>query len=614
MRSLFLCVLMCLSLSCRDVHAETNALLAGSNSVAQGEAVTVRLTQTQTGWQLERSGRPFRSQGAGGDGARELLARSGANSIRTWGVGDSTASLLDEAQRLGLSVTVGIWLGHERHGFDYSDYGQVSQQIEQVRSAVRQFRDHPAVLMWSIGNEMEGYEKGDNPAIWSHIEFLAREVKRLDPNHPVMTVVAEIGGNRVVAIHKLCPSVDVVGVNSYGGVVSLPERYRKAGGTKPYVVTEFGPPGVWEIKRNAFNAVEEWSSTAKADFYKRGYKAVHADQELCLGSYAFTWGAKQEATATWFGMLLPDGKRLAAADTMAELWTGQSPKNRCPGIESLRVAVKVDSVRSFAPKSQLSAELQAVDPEKDNLRVVWQLTEDSQNYVTGGDVQVSPEVFPDAITSSDNNSVQLTLPEWGGIYRLYAYVYDDHGGAAVANVPIKVDGPKRIRPARKAELPLTVIGEPLEKPAYFGAGWMGESKSIVMNEQSTERPHSGETCLKVEYSKPDGWAGVVWQNTPGDWGDLPGGLDLTGAKRLVFFARGKAGGETVKFSVGTIGPDKPYHDTARVSIKVALKKDWTRYEIDLRKKDLSRLKSGFVWVVAGQGRPIAFYLDDVRFE
>ncbi len=575
---------------------------------------SVQLSRTESGWSLDREGQSFRILGAGGTGSLELLAHSGANSIRTWGVDDRTPTLLDEAQRLGLSVTVGIWLGHERHGFDYSDYMQVSQQIEQVRSAVKRFRNHPAVLMWSIGNEMEGYGKGDNPAIWSHIEFLASELKRLDPNHPVMTVVAEIGGNRVEAIHKLCPDIDVVGINSYGGVVSLPERYRKAGGTKPYVVTEFGPPGVWEIERNAFNAVEEWSSTAKAEFYKRGYKAVHADQELCLGSYAFTWGAKHEATATWFGMLLPDGKRLAAADTMRELWTSQSPKNRCPRIESLRLAVKGDSARAFAPKSQLTAQLRAVDPEKDKLRVVWQLTEDSQNYVTGGEVQVSPDVFPNAISSPANDSVRVTLPEWGGLYRLYAYVYDDRNGAAVANVPIKVDGPKRIHPARKAELPLTVIGEPLEKPAYVGAGWMGESKSIAMNEQSTERPHSGKTCVKVEYRKADGWGGVGWQNTPGDWGDLPGGLNLTGAKRLVFIARVAAVGEKVAFSVGTIGPDKPYHDTARVSIEVALKKEWTRYEIDLREKDLSRLKSGFVWVVAGQGRAIVFYLDDVQFE
>jgi hypothetical protein len=30
--------------------------------------------------------------------------------------------------------------------------------------------------------------------------------------------------------------------------------------------------------------------------------------------------------------------------------------------------------------------------------------------------------------------------------------------------------------------------------------------------------------------------------------------------------------------------------------------------------DLSRIITGFAWVVAGQGAPVTFYLDDVRYE
>src|SRR5206468_12681873 len=127
--------------------------------------------------------------------------------------------------------------------------------------------------------------------------------KKLDPNHPTMTIVAEIGGDRVKNIHRLCPDIDVVGINSYGGVASLPERYQKAGGVKPYVITEFGPPGVWETQKNAWGAAPELTSTQKAELYRQAYlKAIVAPKGLCLGGYAFLWGHKQEATATWFGM------------------------------------------------------------------------------------------------------------------------------------------------------------------------------------------------------------------------------------------------------------------------------------------------------------------------
>src|SRR6516165_3768849 len=177
---------------------------------------------------------------------------------------------------------------------------------------------------------MEGYAKGDNAAIWSAINNLAAMVKKIDPNHPTMTVVAEIGGDRVKNVHRLCPEIDVVGINSYGGAATLPERYKKAGGSKPYLLTEFGPAGSWETKKGRLG-VQEPTSTAKAKAYRETYeKAVVGAKGTCLGSYAFLWGNKQEATATWFGMLLPGGKRLAAADTMQEMWTGKPPSNRCP--------------------------------------------------------------------------------------------------------------------------------------------------------------------------------------------------------------------------------------------------------------------------------------------
>ena len=79
-------------------------------------------------------------------------------------------------------------------------------------------------------------------------------VHEIDPNHPTMTVIAEIGGDKVPKIQQYCPDIDVIGINSYGGGPSLAASYRAAGGKKPYVITEFGPPGTWEIGRTAFGA------------------------------------------------------------------------------------------------------------------------------------------------------------------------------------------------------------------------------------------------------------------------------------------------------------------------------------------------------------------------
>src|SRR4051812_24594696 len=104
----------------------------------------VALVQTERGWQLLRDGRPFPIRGAGGtNGSLDVLARSGANSVRTWGT-DGLEETLDAAARLKLTVLCGIWLGHERHGFDYTNADKVSEQVETVRRAVLRFRAHPA--------------------------------------------------------------------------------------------------------------------------------------------------------------------------------------------------------------------------------------------------------------------------------------------------------------------------------------------------------------------------------------------------------------------------------------------------------------------------------------
>ena len=43
--------------------------------------------------------------------------------------------LLDEAMDRGMTVMVGIWLGHAAHG-DYRDPEQVAQQLADARAAV----------------------------------------------------------------------------------------------------------------------------------------------------------------------------------------------------------------------------------------------------------------------------------------------------------------------------------------------------------------------------------------------------------------------------------------------------------------------------------------------
>jgi hypothetical protein len=421
-------------------------LLLTTHAPAQGptarRAVPVRVVKGEGGYELHRAGKPYLVKGVGlaGDGSIALLAAMGGNSVRTWGA-EGLGKTLDEAHRQGLTVAVGIWLGHERHGFNYHDAGQVAKQFDDARRVILQYKDHPAVLLWGLGNEMEA--EGTNVAVWSAIDRLAAMAKQIDPDHPTMTVLAEIGGPKVRNLHRLCPNIDIVGINSYGGVASVPRRYREAGGTKPYLLTEFGATGMWETGKNAWGVAPEPSSTAKAGAYRLGYETGLADKGRCLGSYAFLWGTKQEGTATWFGILLPDGSRLAAADTLADLW-GKPPVNRCPSIEKLAI----EGPDQVAPGPTIRASLAISDPEGDPLTVQWLLRAEVSKYSSGGDREQAPPEFPSAIVASDRSGATVKLPEAGGGYRLFAYVRDGHGGAAVANAPLFVKAPGHPAPGR----------------------------------------------------------------------------------------------------------------------------------------------------------------------
>ncbi len=421
-------------------------------STAPATPVKVEVVRAGNTWSLRRDNAPFFVKGAGGTTRLDQLAAAGANSVRTWGV-DNLASLLDEAHKHNLAVTVGIWLRHEgdEGNFSYDNPQMVKDQLELVRQAVLRYKDHPAVLMWGIGNEMEGYGDGDKPAIWKHVNEAAKLAKSLDTNHPVMTVIVELGGKRIQSVNEFCPDVDIVGINSYAGASSIATRYAALKPNKPYIITEFGPPGFWEVGKTAWDAPLEPTSPEKAESYRRAYLGSIHQKPMCLGSYAFLWGNKQERTATWFGMFLPDGTKVNAVDTMTELWSGKPPSAACPVIKEL----KAEGSTRISPGATLKIRLTAIAPDKQPLRVRWIVQpEQTKTLSAGREEQLLPELRS-AIKHGDEQGCEIVAPETAGAYRVFAYVHND-AGASVGNVPFLVTAPAtQARPSERSALPET---------------------------------------------------------------------------------------------------------------------------------------------------------------
>ena len=567
------------------------------------EAIPVELRKSESGWQLYRDGEPYFIHGAGGDGPLDELAAAGANSIRTWG-GD-VGTLLDDAHALGMTVTVGIWLGHERHGFDYNDESQVEEQLQMAREMVLKYKDHPALLMWGIGNEMEGFDDGDNPAIWKAVNDVAAMVKELDPNHPTMTVTAFVHGGRIEFLHNRSPAIDIHGVNAYGGAQVVPQFLTDGGATKPFVLTEFGPVGPWEMPKTDWGAPYEQTSTAKANFYRESYeKGILAAPGMALGSYAFLWGNKMEATQTWFGMLLDDGSQTGAVDTMTEIWTGEAPHNLAPTVEP----IQIDGSAQVGPGKVVDVSTQLSDPEGGELRIEWVLRAESGEYLTGGDYRPPMPDIDGAVTEGRADGARVQMPENPGPYRLFVYAWDDAGKAATANVPMLVKGEERTR------MPFPVYEDQFENMPWVPSGWMGGVDALSLDGANTDDPYEGDTAIRIRYEGTYGWAGIAWQHPANNWGDQDGGFNLEGADELELRARGEYGGEKVSFGVGLLESDRAFPDSAIKKIDgIELTREWQRYSIPLKGLDLSSLKTGFVVTLTGRTSAVTIYLDSIRF-
>lgn len=399
------------------------ALIASLPAVS----ATVEIKKVGDGWQLLKDGQPFTPKGASGGTSRlDVLVAHGGNAVRTF---SPSKSLLDQAQAAGVMVMLGI----------------SGDNLESARQSVLAYKDHPALLMWGLGNEMES-RTSDVQALWRTVESIAAMIKEVDGKHPSMTVLAEIGGTKLADLKRLAPSMDAVGINSYGSAGSLATRVPQQGWEKAFFVTEFGPKGHWEVGKTAWGLPMEPTSSEKADTYLASYKSLMAVPGKCLGTFAFLWGQKQEKTHTWYGMFLPDGSPLGTVEAMGEAWTGKAPADKGPRIGTGKIRLGGPggggdgTQRRFQPGVTLEAQLDVADPEGGTAPdVTWDLRIDvSDNPAQGGAPEPNSSPLPDAVILTVGKMARIKMPTEAKNYRIFAYAKDAKGRAATANAPIQV--------------------------------------------------------------------------------------------------------------------------------------------------------------------------------
>jgi len=181
-----------------------------------------------------------------------LMKEMNINTVRLFDFydNDECAAVLDECYRNGIMAIITVAPGITELLPEEDELSGEVQEAHYLR-LVRRYKNHPAVLMWCIGNEWNLnmlYSNNSETTVKHLISNAAQEIKRIDPYHPVCSSLGESDaalnavGNIVNDSDNLS-AIDLWCLNIYRktGFGTLFEEWKTNVSTeKPFYISEFG--------------------------------------------------------------------------------------------------------------------------------------------------------------------------------------------------------------------------------------------------------------------------------------------------------------------------------------------------------------------------------------
>jgi hypothetical protein len=291
--------------------------------------------------------------------------------------------------------------------------------------------------MWDVGNEViltmqdHGLSAADVEArrvgYAKFVNQVADAIHGADPNHPVTSTDAYTGAWPYYKQYS--PSLDLMAVNSYGAIGGVYNDWVAGGYTKPYIVTEGGPAGEWEVPNDVNGVPTEPTDLQKRDGYTASWNAVNAHPTVDLGVTEFHYGTENDFGGIWLNTYTGGWKRLGYA-ALQKAYTGQAPANTPPEINSMTVSnqTAVPAGGTFTVNASVS------DPNGDYLRYNLMY---SNKYVSGGGTGLINVNF----TDNGNGSFTVKAPETLGVWKVYVYAFDGQGNVGIETKSFKVVPP-----------------------------------------------------------------------------------------------------------------------------------------------------------------------------
>ncbi|MGV9277258.1 discoidin domain-containing protein [Streptomyces griseosporeus] len=409
----------------------------------------VKVEGSQGDWRLTVGGQPYTVKGvtwgpAIADAPTYLpdVRAMGANTIRTWGTDGSSKALLDAAAANGIRVINGFWLqpgGGPGSGgcVNYvTDTTYKNDSLSQFAQWAEAYKSHPATLMWNVGNESvlglqncySGSElEAQRNAYTSFVNDVARKIHSIDPDHPVTSTDAWTGAWPYY--RRNAPDLDLYAVNAYNGVCKVRQDWTDGGYTKPYVITETGPAGEWEVPNDVNGVPDEPTDVQKADAYTKVWNCVTGHQGVALGATLFHYGTEHDFGGVWFN-LVPDGRKRLSYYAVKRAYTGSTAGDNTPPVIS---TMSVSPASSAPAGGEFTVRADVRDPDGDPVTYKVFL---SGNYASGDKRLVEAQW-----RATGSGTFAVTAPQKLGVWKVYLQAEDGHGNAGIETRSVKVVAP-----------------------------------------------------------------------------------------------------------------------------------------------------------------------------
>jgi hypothetical protein len=445
----------------------------------------VRVTGSQGDWRLTVDGTPWEVKGmtygppqGAADGYMRDLKNMGVNTIRIWGPDANTPLLLDTAARHGIKVIVGLWLNH---GTDYvNDTAYKTAVKAEIVAKVNELKGRSGVLLWDVGNEvileMQNYGlaadvvEARRVAYARFVNEVAEAVHAADPNHPVTSTDAYT--HAWTYYKSYAPALDLLAVNSYGAIDTVKRDWIAGGHTRPYLLTEGGPAGEWEVPNDVNGVPNEPGDLAKKAGYTYSWNAIKGHPGVALGATEFHYGIENDFGGVWLNTTTGFWRRLGY-HAMRQAYTGQPAPNTPPEI----TAMTVGSQTAVPAGGTFTVNATVTDPQGDLIRY----------NLMAGDKHINGNRGLRHLTFRQTGDGAFTVraPETLGVWKIYVYAYDGHGNVGIEQRSFRVVPPpapvtelSRGRPVTASSHQPTGTNGP-QLPSYavdgdYGTRWASE--------------------------------------------------------------------------------------------------------------------------------------------